>query len=83
MDWNNKWFHTCVKDQANRGTCVAFANTAALEYHVARKFGFWENLSEQALYNQMKFVWDREDVYDGYGCERGFQMMKDTNWAVS
>jgi hypothetical protein len=80
MDWNNKWFHTCVKDQANRGTCVAFANTAALEYHVARKFGFWENLSEQALYNQMKFVWDREDVYDGYGCERGFQMMKDTNW---
>lgn len=64
--WPTKWFNTCIKDQGNRGTCIAMATTSAIEQRVARRDNQWVNLSEQALYNKMKLNWHREDYWDGY-----------------
>lgn len=88
-NWGQKWWHTCVKDQANRGTCVAFANTAALEYWVAKNRLYngihsWVNLSEQAHYNRMKLTWadPRQDYGDGYGCDYAYTKMEQDHWSV-
>ncbi|MDH5675043.1 MAG: C1 family peptidase, partial [Myxococcales bacterium] len=45
-----KWRATCVKNQRNRGTCVAFGITAAVETKIAVNHNRWTNLSEQRLY---------------------------------
>jgi hypothetical protein len=45
-----KWRSTCVKNQGNRGSCVAFGITAAVEAAVALKHNRWVNLSEQKVY---------------------------------
>jgi hypothetical protein len=65
-----KWTNTCVKQQGNRGTCDAFAITAAVESKAAAKYGRWLNLSEQDLYKHDKFDWSLPDfsgVYYGDG----------------
>lgn len=41
---------TCVKDQGNRGSCVAFGLTGAVEAKIADTQGRWTNLSEERLY---------------------------------
>jgi hypothetical protein len=66
--WKHKEDLTCVKNQGpHRGTCCAFAVNSATEYWVSRNFNHLKvNLCEQALYNQMKLNWVREDKYDGY-----------------
>lgn len=64
--WMHKFDHTCVKTQGARGSCVAFAVTAAAELEVQKIHGLRVNLSEQALYNRMKFTWERRDVGDGF-----------------
>ena len=71
--WNGKYDHTCVKDQWRRGTCVAFAVTAAAEFRVKRRHGLSVNLSEQAFYNRMKLVWERMDYGDGFTNTKALQ----------
>jgi len=96
--WPLKYYATSVKDQAGRGTCTGFANTSAIEMHVAKKYGLWVNLSEQAHYNQMKFNWvpqansnpnngfvtlqNREDYGDGFDSYNGFAEMEKENWLL-
>lgn len=64
-DYPLKWFATCVKNQGNRGTCVSFASTAAVETAVAVKYDKWTNLSEQTLYNKAKQDWYPSTFGDG------------------
>lgn len=71
--WNGKYDHTCVKDQWGRGTCVAFAVTAAAEYQVKKRHDLRVNLSEQALYNRMKLIWERMDFGDGFSNTKAWQ----------
>ncbi|RJO63920.1 MAG: hypothetical protein C4523_19150 [Myxococcales bacterium] len=80
--WPNKFFNTCVKDQAARGSCVSFSNAAAIEFHVAKKFNNWVNLSEQGYYNRMKLDWGREDYWDGFWCDLAFNSMYTQNWLL-
>jgi hypothetical protein len=72
VDFPMKWYATCVKDQANRGTCTSFATASAIELWVAKSEGRWVNLSEQALYRKSKFEWQnpRQDVADGFRTDR-------------
>jgi C1A family cysteine protease len=81
-EWPMKYYVTSVKDQHNRGTCVAFANTSAIETHVAKKYGFWTNLSEQDLYNRMKLIWQRGDFGDGFTSDLGFSQMAAEQWLL-
>lgn len=46
---------SCVKDQGNRGTCVSFAITAAVETSASILHGRHLNLSEQDLYRYAKW----------------------------
>ena len=62
LSWPLKPFLTCVKDQGKRGSCTSFATTAAIETAVAARDHLWINLSEQALYNQIKMFWDTDYV---------------------
>ena len=64
--WPLKYYLTSVKDQGHRGACVAFSITAAMETSIAVKYHMWTNLSEQALYNKMKFNWERNDFTEGF-----------------
>ena len=45
-----KWSNSCIKDQANRNTCVAFAMNSAKETKLFRKRGIMYNFSEQYTY---------------------------------
>jgi hypothetical protein len=45
---------TCVKNQANRGTCVAFTIAGVLETEIAAQRGRYVNLSEQSIYAHIK-----------------------------
>ncbi len=65
--WPLKYFDTCVKNQANRGACVAFATTAGREMRVAQKYDRWMNLSEQHLYFMAKRVYQPAEYGDGLG----------------
>ena len=48
---------TCVRNQANRGTCDAFGMIAAVESKISVKHGQKMNLSEQDLYMNIKNYW--------------------------
>ncbi len=63
--WPLKFFATCVKDQAGRGTCWDFATTAATELWVAKKYSRWINLSEQHLNFLTKHIWYPSTYGDG------------------
>ncbi|HEV7734518.1 MAG TPA: hypothetical protein VGR62_20260 [Candidatus Binatia bacterium] len=63
--WPLKFFDTCVKVQANRGTCAAFATTAGRELRVAQKYERWMNLSEQHLYYMAKRTLQPDEYGDG------------------
>ncbi len=81
-EWPMKYYVTSVKDQRGRGTCVSFANTSAIETHVAKKFRLWTNLSEQAHYNRMKLTWEQGDFGDGFSSDLGFSSMVAENWLL-
>jgi hypothetical protein len=65
MPWPLKFFATCVKDQASRGTCWDFATTGAVELWVAKKYSRWVNLSEQHMNLIMKTRWIPTTYGDG------------------
>ena len=64
-DWASKPYLTCVKDQARRGTCVAFSTASAIENLVARNLGKHVNISEQDLYQRGRMVGFRDDYNEG------------------
>ncbi|MBT8454209.1 MAG: hypothetical protein KJO40_19755 [Deltaproteobacteria bacterium] len=66
VDFPLKWYDTSIKQQGGRGSCVAFAVTAAVELTIARDQGRWVNLSEQMLYNRAKQVWEGSNYGDNY-----------------
>ena len=59
INFTNKTYPTCVKDQATRGTCHSFANTSAVEEAISLGQGIKVNLSEQDLMEHYRFVWSR------------------------
>lgn len=61
-----KNYQTCVKNQGNRGTCVAFAIAAAVESEVYLTYGFATNVSEQHLYWEAELETDYANRYS-YG----------------
>jgi hypothetical protein len=63
--WPLKYYATSVKAQGNRGSCVAFALTSALETSVAVRHNDWVNLSEQFLFNRIKRSWQPAHYGDG------------------
>lgn len=72
FDWPLKAYNSCVKDQANRGTCGSFAVAAAMETMIALKLGRQVNLSEQDLYSHVKNFW--HPTYYGDGMNAGETM---------
>ncbi len=64
--WRSKFYSTSVKAQGNRrGTCVAFALTAALETRIAIEKSRWVNLSEQFLWGKIAAEWQPREYGDG------------------
>ncbi len=55
--WPLKGHDTCVRDQGNRGTCVAFAVAGATETLLNSVDHIAVNLSEQALYGSYATYW--------------------------
>jgi hypothetical protein len=66
INFTNKTYPTCVKDQGGRGTCHSFANTSAVEEAISLNHGIKVNLSEQDLMEHYRFVWNRA-VYNDLG----------------
>jgi len=75
FDWPQKWYATCVKDQAGRGTCGSFGITAAMETGIALQFDRWVNLSEQDLYNNLRGEWNPSSYGDGLVTHAAWQDM--------
>ncbi len=63
--WPLKYYATCTKDQASRGTCASFAMTAGREIRVAQRYERWVNLSEQHLYYTAKRTIQPDEYGDG------------------
>jgi hypothetical protein len=62
--WPLKFFTTCIRNQAKRGTCPSFSTTAAMESCIAVAHNRWVNLSEQDLYKHQRHDWWPFDDYD-------------------
>jgi Tectonin domain/Papain family cysteine protease len=74
---------TCVKSQANRGTCSAFADVAAIETLVGKIHGQRVNLSEQAFYNRSRTKWDTPyGIFDGLMVQLALKGMADDAWLL-
>jgi hypothetical protein len=82
FDFPMKNYATCVKDQANRGTCVAFGLTAAIETEVALTYGTRVNLSEQDLYSHAKNWWWPTFYGDGLGTHDMWQKMIQKDYVI-
>jgi Papain family cysteine protease len=63
--WRQKFYATSIKSQGSRGSCVAFALTAALESRVAIESARWVNMSEQFLWSEIASSWDEREYGDG------------------
>jgi hypothetical protein len=79
--WPLKYFDSCVKAQANRGSCVSFAISAGRELRIARKYDRWVNLSEQALFYAAKQSYQPRWYGDGLDGSSLLQQIFDTNYA--
>lgn len=79
--WPLKYYDTCVKDQAARGTCVSFAISAGREVQIARKYDRWINLSEQALYHAAKETYQPRWYGDGLDGSGLLQQIFDARYA--
>lgn len=82
FNWPQKWYATCVKDQANRGTCGSFGITAAMETAIALKFDRWVNLSEQDLYYHVRGAWNPSSYGDGIVTHAAWQDMLDADYLL-
>lgn len=78
--WPLKYWDTCVKAQAVRGTCVSFAVTAGRELAFARRYDRWINLSEQHLYYTAKEFLQPGRFGDGLSTSRLQQQLFDTRY---
>ncbi len=75
-------FVSPVKDQANRGTCWAFAAIGAVESRELVQSYRTVNLSEQFLVNQVKYRWARDDYAEGYFANRALQQAIDARFGL-
>lgn len=78
--WPLKFYATCVKKQAGRGTCAAFATTAGREMRVAQRYNRWVNLSEQHLYFTAKRVLQPAEYGDGLNSSNILQQVFDVGY---
>jgi hypothetical protein len=66
FNFPNKPYLTCVRDQAVRGSCTAFAATSAAEMMIARARSVHVNLSEQDIWEHYNLaLWGGSPVYIG------------------
>ena len=89
LSWILKDDLTCVKDQGNRGTCVAHAIAANVETMIQVQGGGAENLSEQDLYFWAKIETDMsgryvdglnpDEVYDALDAQN-FEIQYESRW---
>lgn len=70
-----KYYHTCIKNQGNRGTCVSFAINGVLESLLMLKEDKSYNLSEQFTYLYGEVYSDHMFRYD-YGLNTGGAIQK-------
>lgn len=80
VSWPNKLYETCIRNQANRGSCVAFAITGGRELQLAKKYNRWVNLSEQHLYYSAKTTYQPAMYGDGLGGSTLLQSLFDTTY---
>jgi hypothetical protein len=80
VSWPNKLYETCIRNQANRGTCVAFAITGGRELQLAKKYNRWVNLSEQHLYYSAKTSYQPVMYGDGLNGSTLLQSLFDTTY---
>lgn len=92
IDWPLKGKVPCIKNQAIRGTCTAFATTTALETLLAKMNQKYLPLSEQGLYAYGKMFWPINGQYDdGYNVylylkksrEEGFRIPFSRDWTYN
>jgi len=80
-----------VTDQSNRGTCVAFATSSAIEYSVARWEGERIDVSEQMVYSVGKWDFAQEHFGDGLNttgflaelADRNTELTYETSWGYN
>ena len=80
--WPLKYDATCVKDQGKRGTCTVFAIAGAVELMAAKNLKKWANLSEQALYFEVKGRWWPSVYGDGAITHDVWQKMEQTGFRI-
>ena len=68
-----KKFVSPIKNQAQRGTCWAFAAIGAVESRERVQNNNPVNLSEQFLVNKVKQDWDSSDTEDGYWSDKALE----------
>ncbi len=78
--WPLKYWDTCVKAQAVRGSCVSFAITAGRELRFARRYDRWINLSEQHLYYAAKEILQPRRFGDGLDAAKLMQQVFDAGY---
>lgn len=74
-DFPLKYYHTCIKSQGSRGTCVGFAITAAVESLLMLKEDKAYNLAEQYTYLYGEVYSDHGGRYT-YGLNTGSALSK-------
>lgn len=80
--WRQKFYATSVKSQGVRGSCVAFALTAALESRLAIEQARWINMSEQFLWSQIASSWDEREYGDGASLPGSAEDFKDAKYGL-
>ena len=82
--WSLKGHGTPVRNQGNRGACVAFGSIAGIETWVSRWRSRQTDLSEQELYAQAKYGWWPSANYfgDGLPTVDTVLRMTQTGWRV-
>ncbi len=80
--WKQKFYHTSVKSQGRRGSCVGFAVTAALEGKIAIEKSRWVNLSEQFLWAKIAGEWAYREYGDGASTADTAEEFLDTNYKL-
>jgi hypothetical protein len=73
--WPLKFFATCVKDQAGRGTCWSFGTTGSVELTIAKKHRRWVNLAEQDLIHSVHGLWAPSYYGDGFWPGEALRLM--------
>jgi hypothetical protein len=80
--WRQKYYHTSVKSQGRRGSCVAFAITGALESRIAIEKSRWVNLSEQFLWAKIASDWDERWFGDGTNLINRTEDFHESGWKL-